>query len=173
MRFFFRNYDINYKMVLIPPDSQEYKRFEETYPEFSDTIPDFPRIILCNRQRHSRHKILDKYPNLTMHDLISLYQDIPTYKEMAYKQHNPETLGKTLKAFYKGSEALNNMNLTKFEIDTDSDCMIMRCQIWNIDCTESWRQILTPAGVCHILTYKKLYEKLRLVFKLMRANSAN
>ena len=68
-------------MVLIQPDSQEYKRFEETYPEFSDTIPDFPRIILCNRQRHSRHKILDKYPNLTMHDLISLYQDIPTYKE--------------------------------------------------------------------------------------------
>ena len=81
--------------------------------------------------------------------------------------------GETFKAFCKGSEALNNMNLTKFEIDTDSDCMIMRCQIWNIDCTESWRQILTPAGVCHILTYKKLYEKLRLVFKLMRANSAN
>ena len=81
LRNYFRNYDINYKMVLIQPDSQEYKRFEETYPEFSDTIPDFPRIILCNRQRHSRHKILDKYPNLTMHDLISLYQDIPTYKE--------------------------------------------------------------------------------------------
>ena len=83
---FFRNYDINYKMVLIQPDSQQYKRFEETYPEFSDTIPDFPRIILCNRQRHSRHKLLDKYPNLTMPDLIHLYQDIPNFKDRLFNR---------------------------------------------------------------------------------------
>ena len=76
------------------------------------------------------------------------------------------------RAYYQGSEALDNMNLTKFEIETDSDCIIMRCQIWNIDCTDSWRQILTPAGVCHILTYKRLYGKLRSVSKIEQLSYA-